>query len=333
MAFKRDKTKKGIPSASPSDFKRSRGSREAFIEFLNHIEEKKQQIGFSTSDAVSPSWPNEAPRECLYRGHARGNYQLLPTLIRGATELGWEPVTDNRMQGRLDSIRALKQLESDLFFEFLPRARKLAPSLEDDWDVLFLMRHHGVPTRLLDWTQTFGVAIYFALSPIANNPILRARAMHGEIGEDWTHPHIWLLNPIRLNADERSWDYDDIVVPRYLLEDGEMTYGDYLVDFNEPTMEIDLPVTILPEMLNDRLNAQRGLFTIHGDLHLPMEDMLSGDVLARVDLPLEALPAALALLEDAGLCESVLFPDLDALGRDLNRKYRLGNYEANRIMI
>ena len=106
-----------------------------------------------------------------------------------------------------------------------------------------------------------------------------------------------------------------------------MTYADCLSDFDDPRMGIELPVAILPEMLNDRLNAQRGLFTIHGDLHLPMEEMLDDNILARVDMPKEALPAALALLEDAGLCESVLFPDLDALARDLNRKYRLGRYE------
>lgn len=327
MAFKRDKAKRGISGASPSSFKRSQKSREAFIEFLIEVEKKKEEVGFSTSDAVSPSWPDETPRECLYRGHAVGSHKLSPTLIRSATRLGWSPVTARNMTGKLDQIRSLKQLESDLFFEFLPRARKLAPSLEDDWDVLFLMRHHGVPTRLLDWTQTFGVAMYFALKPIADNPELRGRAMRGDIEDDWADPHIWLLNPIRLNSDKRSWDYDDIVVPRYLLDDGEMTYADYLVNFDEPGMDIDLPVAILPEMLNDRLNAQRGVFTIHGDLHLPMEEMLSDDVLARVDIPKEALPAALALLEDAGLCESVLFPDLDALGRDLNRKYRLGHYE------
>lgn len=327
MAFKRDKTKKSSPGSEPNPFKRSQESREAFIAFLIEVEAKKQLIGFSTSDAVSPSWPNEAPRECLYRGHACGDYELMPTLIRSAQKLGWRPVTSHTMPGRLEAIKSLKQLESDLFFEFLPRARKLAPNLEDDWDVLFLMRHHGVPTRLLDWTQTFGVAIYFALKPIADNPEIRERAMRGEIGDDWNNPHVWLLNPTRLNADERSWDYDDIVVPRYLLDDGETKYGDYLADFVSPEMDIDFPVAILPEMLNDRLNAQRGLFTIHGDLHLPMNRMLREDVLLRVDIPRAALPAALALLEDSGLCESVLFPDLDSLARDLNRKYRLGHYE------
>ena len=188
MAFKRDTETNTRVTPLPSSFKRSQRSRQAFIDFLGDIEAKKERIGFSSSDAVSQSWPNEIPRECLYRGHAEGVHRLLPTLIRSAERLGWDPVGVPNEIGRKDKLRSLQKLESDLFFEFLPRARKLVSDLEDDWDVLCLMRHHGVPTRLLDWTQTFGVAIYFALKPIADNPELRRRAMMGEIDDLWTAP-------------------------------------------------------------------------------------------------------------------------------------------------
>lgn len=184
------------------------------------------------------------------------------------------------------------------------------------------MRHHAVATRLLDWTQALGVALHFALWPIIRDPTKKALTIKGSSKPEWCQPHVWLLNPYRLNSDKNSWNFDDMVAPRF-LDDGDESYGDYLGDFSDPGMDIELPVAVLPEVLNDRLNAQRGVFTIHGDLHSPMELLLPTTTLQRVDLPQSALPAAIEFLEDAGLNESVLFPDFDALGRDLHRKYCL----------
>lgn len=301
----------------------SPASRDSFREFLDAVKNARLGIGFVRGGSAVPKWPSNVPRECLYRGHEDGGYTLLPTLIRSAAKLGWQPVTrqmDEEEKG--PSLIDLQDLESQLFYEFLPRASKLAPHIEDDWDVLFLMRHHGVATRLIDWSQTLGVAIYFALLPIISNGGRRDAGVVDPNSIDWRHPHIWLLNPYRLNAHPKSWNFEDMVAPRF-LDDGDESYGDYLGDFDDPGMELDYPVAVYPEVLNDRLNAQRGVFTLHGDIHEPMEDLLSEDILRKVELPLAALPAAIEFLEDAGLTESVLFPDLDSLARDIHRKYRL----------
>jgi FRG domain len=257
-------------------------------QFLHEVEAKRAELGF------------EPGEDCLYRGHPDTNYSLMPSLYRTGAEA-------------LDKGQYW-QLESDLFFEFQARAHQLHGRGISDWDYLFHMRHHGVSTRLLDWTEVLGVALYFAV-----------------LGYDATQarqPCVWLLNPWSLN--EANWTVRDLIAPKYLgwYEDEDYDYGEILV--MDKGVLWDLPVAIYPQQTNPRLAAQKGLFTIHGNEIGPLES-LCGEHVRKVELPMAAISDATHYLRILGVDTYVFFPDLDGLARALDEKYSLLGRAEERV--
>jgi len=82
----------------------------------------------------------------FFRGHGETEFTLAPGLLRSCG-MNWYTDFD----------------EQNLYYEFKSRAASLLPHPVDSWDVLFRMQHHGVPTRLLDWSESFAAALFFAL--------------------------------------------------------------------------------------------------------------------------------------------------------------------------
>lgn len=90
----------------------------------------------------------QAKRGTIYRGQTKAEWQLIPKLGRLTRELGE------------DCCAA----EHWFFQEFRNRAVPYVDtSLLTLWDWLAAAQHHGLPTRLLDWTKNLLVAAYFAV--------------------------------------------------------------------------------------------------------------------------------------------------------------------------
>lgn len=278
-------------SASPAS--------EAWRHFLAEIDDARKELGYKED------WSGD--RECYYRGHSHSDgknteWTLLPSLFRCSMPEG----ISNR-----ERKAHHKKREYDLFFEFQARARELHTLSMSSWDVLFAMQHFKVPTRLLDWTEVFGVALHFAL-------------------DGWKPggrpPCIWILNPYELNLRARG--LRDLFSPKHLRSDSKtkkpLCYEELVL--KQKRLGWNLPIAVYPELKNNRLHAQHGSFTIHGDCGEPLDVQFQGKqkgVLRRVELPLEAVPEARKFLLQAGIDHQLLFPDLDGLATSLKFKYLL----------
>jgi hypothetical protein len=194
---------------------------------------------------------------------------------------------------------SLDNVERNLYSEFMTRAGDLLPMNPNAWDVLFAMQHHGLPTRLLDWTETLGVAVYFAVWPESD----------GESA-------VWILNPFLLN--EAVLGHAGLGQPYKLLP------ANYLEYFIERSAQFPgAALAMSPLRHHPRMLRQRAGFTLHSNMGKPLDEHFP-DVVTKVVIPSEARPGALAFLRSAGISEFSLFPDLDGLARELRCHYFVG---------
>lgn len=112
------------------------------------------------------------------------------------------------------------------------------PHSEFDW--LFLMQHHGVPTRLLDWSESPLVALYFAV----NDP--NCQENDGVV---------WILLPTELNKYSNYRPEYEFEIPSFDDEHLPSTMS------KENKSKL-YPMASIASRNSTRMQSQQGVFTI-----------------------------------------------------------------------
>jgi len=173
------------------------------------------------------------------------------------------------------------------------------------WEWYFLMQHHGLPTRLLDWTESALVALYFALND----------------QEKKANPAVWAFNPWELNR-KLARKGDEILNPR------EKKIQRYLPEPYSRQALPKHPIAIQPPLKSNRIAAQQGTFTLHGSSFKALDHYrLLKPHCVKIEILRSKVPLMKEQLLVAGIAETTVFPELTGLCRELLDFYK---YEHER---
>lgn len=218
----------------------------------------------------------------------------------------WFRGQDNAENGPIPSVLRKNYDEFWLTTTFRNRAQALGQTPEsnrlDKW--LFLMQHFRLPTRLLDWTESSLVALYFAVNKLTNS-----------------NPAVWVINPIELNKISiKAGCFPNTWVPGIALENFNIAFG----TASHPSR---LPIAIQPTYVHLRMLAQKSCFTIHGTEKDDFEtlfqdtDLVTNGYFRKYIINRKNSEEILNVLKTSGITDSVLFPDFEGLALELKNRF------------
>jgi hypothetical protein len=200
-------------------------------------------------------------------------------------------------------------LEGHLLRNFRKYAYRDAVPIDTVWNWLSLAQHHGLPTRLLDWTFSPYVALHFLTEET------------DRFDRDGV---IWCVDFLKLKArlPQRLREVLDAEGANVFTTDMLAEVAATLAEFDALAKK-PFPIFFEPPSLDERIVNQFALFSMMSRPTARLDRWLSHhpDLVRRIIVPAELKWEVRDKLDQANVTERVLFPGLDGLSRWLRRQY------------
>ena len=254
------------------------------------------------------AWSDEV-RGWGFRGQRESAWSLRTSLDRAVC------VTTSSGHYHLDR----KTEERELLFRFQQQAHRFichVPPSDDLASWFSLMQHHGVPTRLLDWTWSPYVALYFA---IEESPQSADWAQPKERSRAERNSAIWAVDLDWL--EEKGKEHLE------LMPDDPKARKEYL---NGLLNQKDKPLIarVDPALANERMSAQQGFFLWKLFEETPFFDQILMSMIIHPAIPEQPVLRKLEVgagqrvkflenLREMNIHRASLFPGLDGFCQSL----------------
>jgi len=208
-------------------------------------------------------------------------------------------------------LENLPEVEEMLLREF--RRNFFRYSQYQPWDIdrtewIAYMQHHGTPTRFLDWTYSFYVALFFALDKVRVNTKSAIWAVD--------HDACWTIVVDKLPK----------VIPKLEDNDKDSEALDMVLSSNE---ELVCPLNAF--CLNERLAVQQGIFLAPCAPKIEFQQCFDSTFATcpdkwkkiEIECSKEFLQKSLSELQRMNVGATSLFPGLDGFCRGISEKIPL----------
>lgn len=218
-------------------------------------------------------------RNYIFRGIHNLDHRLIP-------KIGRVPYIQQCNGDGSFLLDELQDIESKAVDEFVKKAIPHVNLREaSSWDQWTIAQHHGLPTRLLDWTENPMIAAYFA-----------TENANGDVA-------VYVTNREQFNIVTRTTDDTDRDVLSFADED-----------------EV---VLFTPDYIHPRISAQKGLFTVHKNPTVPLDETMINGETCQVDqliIKAENIGEFVKDLDWCGINRSFIYPGLDGLAYYIDLK-------------
>jgi len=264
-------------------------------------------------------------QEEFFRGSWNSNIQRFrsPFVFRGLSDTSYRLETSLiRLGGPFPS------LERHLLRNFRKYGQSLAKEFSSFWHLLTLAQHHGLPTRLMDWTYSPYVALHFAM---ANHekfdldgviwvinfqqchdllPKELQKSLRREGAQAFTVELLSHLSKVHTETETlESPSFHNIIRS---LEDFDQLgeFGEFLLFFEPPSID-------------ERIINQFALFSVLPNPERAIDDWLQNhpELYRRIIIPASKKWEFRDKLDQCNITERVMFPGLDGLSSWLRRHY------------